>query len=588
MSDVKYISGHPICDVTAREDIAVLQDDTEYTQDIPLSWTHGTISVGNGSGTASDTRIYTLGFTPITEGLRLSFSEGTKVSLRFYSDAVYTSYIGAETAWRTVSPVDLYDAATSHTGANFVRFVTAYTDDRDVSSYASMATLGGLVTLEKACHIKDLESRVTNGEKRTSDIAPNNSLLGNITIRAGKTINFADGTPPHIDWYLIYDIDNNFYMTRDFVSKKFLFKFVPPIGSVSNWSCGIDGNNNIFFLRDAASYNDSEGPRLDDAKRTNPVFFLASEGYSTMHTLDFGTALKPAGWLENVGWCVLPNNDIILCEYTRGTLATCNVWHVDGSDTTDVSNWACTWSHAIVDSTDPDAQGMKHCHCVQYDFHTGICYFGTGDSDTGSYIYHSLDNGLTWTLTYGPNKLRCRQLNFIFTADKVYWASDSYTAEDHNFFIAERDGNGVIDVANANGIPLGRINSQACYGCVYLEDVGLIVMMDRNDVGGVNLTLQAYDMDANEIVTLGIIPTTAETARSGFRTKFVEWYPTENNIKVGFNAQSGAVSPDTNVMAVLGNQGGTSGNGSTRINNLLMYVYKHGTSYGLRFDTAYV
>lgn len=220
MTDVKYIGGNPVCDVTARGDIAVLQDDTEYTQDIPLSWTHGTISVGNGSGTASDTRIYTLGFTPITEGLKLSFSEGVKVSLRFYSDAVYTSYIGSETVWRTASPVDLHDAATSHTGANFVRFVAAYTDDSDVSSDASMATLGGMVGLVKSYHIKDLESRVADEEKRTFNVAPSNSLLGNITIRAGKTINFADGTPPHIDWYLIHDIDNNFYMTRDFVSKK--------------------------------------------------------------------------------------------------------------------------------------------------------------------------------------------------------------------------------------------------------------------------------------------------------------------------------------------------------------------------------
>ncbi len=152
MTDVKYLGGNPICDATARADIATLQTDTEYTQDIPLSWTHGTISVGNGSGTASDTRIYTLGFTPITDDLKLSFSEGTKVSLRFYSDADYTSYIGSETAWRTTSPVDLYDAATSQTGANFVRFVVAYTDDRDVSSDASMATLGGLVILEKSCH----------------------------------------------------------------------------------------------------------------------------------------------------------------------------------------------------------------------------------------------------------------------------------------------------------------------------------------------------------------------------------------------------------------------------------------------------
>lgn len=588
MTDVKYIGGNPVCDVTARGDIAVLQDDTEYTRDIPLSWTHGTISAKNGSGTASDTRIYTLGFTPTTEGMKLSFSEGVKVSLRFYSDAVYTSYIGSETVWRTAQPVDVYQIASGYTNANYIRIVSAYTNDRGVSADDDMETLGGLVSCYKACHIKDLEQRAIEIEKRTFDVSAKNNLLGNITIRCAKTINFADGTPPHIDWYLIHDIDNNFYMTRDFVSKRFLFKFVPPIGSVANWSCGIDGNNNIFFLRDAASYNDNEGPRLDDAKRTNPVYLLASEDYSTVHTLDFGTALKPVGWLENVGWCVLPNNDIILCEYTRGSLATCNVWHVDGSDTTDASNWSCTWSHAIIDSTDPDASGMKHCHCVQYDFYTGVCYFGTGDSDTGSYIYHSLDNGLTWTLTYGPNKLRCRQLNFIFTPDKVYWASDSYTADDHNFFIAERDNNGVIDVANATGIPLGRVNSQACYGCVYLADVGLIVMMDRNDVGGVNLTLRAYDMDSNEIVTLGIIPTTAETARSGFRTKFVEWYPTGNSIRVGFNAKSGAVSPDTNTMAVLGNQGGTSGNGSTRINNLIMYVYKRGTSYGLRFDTAYV
>ena len=561
--------------------------DTEYTQDIPLSWTHGTINTGSGSGNASNTRIYTPDFIPVVEGMTIAFGAGAKVSLRFYSSSVYSSYIGEETEWRTAQPVDVYQIASGYTNANYIRIVSAYTDNRDVSANADMETLGSLVSCYKACHIKDLEQRVIEIEKRTFDVSAKNNLLGNITIRAAKTINFSDGTPPHIDWYLIHDIDNNFYMTRDFVSKKFLFKFVPPIGSVANWSCGIDGNNNIFFLRDAAGYVDSEGPRLDDAKRTNPVYLLASEDYSTVHTLDFGTALKPAGWLENVGWCVLPNNDIILCEYTRGTLGTCNVWHVDGTDTTDASNWTYTWSHAIIDTTDTDAQGMKHCHCVQYDFYTGICYFGTGDSDTGSYIYHSLDNGLTWALTYGPNKLRCRQLNFVFTANKVYWASDSYTAEDHNFFIADRDSNGVIDVANATGIPLGQVNKQACYGCAYLADIGLVVMMDRNDGGSPSLILRAYDIDAGEIVTLGTVASTASDAHSGFRTKYVEWYPTGNSIKVGFNAKSGAVSPDTNTMAVLGNQGGTSGNGSDRINNLIMHVYKHGQTYGLRFDSEW-
>ena len=584
--------------------VTAVEDDVDAVKDlifeetvIPLTWSHGTIRNTTGAGSTSDTRIRVLDYTEIEEGARIYFDSDTKVSLRFYANNLTTnSFFCGDEAFRTSSPIDVYEASQVYEGANYFKIVYAYSNDANVSADADMAALGEKLSLviEGGNVISELDERVSAIEEELPDISsgnveisPTNSLLGNVSIRAAKTINFSDGTPPHIDWYLVHDLTFNFYQTKDFKTKKYLFQFVPPIGGVANWSCGIDGNNNVFFFRDAASYADSEGPRLDDAKRTNPVYFLASENYSTMHTLDFGSALKPAGWLENVGWCVLPNNDIILCEYTRGTLGTCNVWHVDGTDTTDVSNWSCTWSHAIIDTVDSDTAGMKHCHDVQYDFYTGICYFGTGDSDTGAYIYHSLDNGLTWTLTWGPDRLRCRQLNFVFTKDKVYWASDNYPVAYHYFFIGERDSNGIIDVEHATGITLGRINSQSCYGCAYIAQLGLVVMMDRNDLSDSSLKIQAYDIEAEEVVDLGTIVKAPNGGYLGFRTKYVEWYPTGNAIRIGFNSTSGAVNPDTNALAVLGNQGGTSGNGSDRINNLIMHVYKHGQTYGLRFDSEW-
>jgi hypothetical protein len=416
-----------------------------------------------------------------------------------------------------------------------------------------------------------------------------NTLLGNVSIRASKTYMFSDGTQPVTEWWLLQDVNNNFYSTRDFATKKFLFNFVAPSSIVSNWSCGIDAYDNVIFVKDAAGYIGKDGARLDDNKRVNPICFLASDNYSEPHIIDFGTAFKPAGWLENLGWCVLPNRDIIMCEYTRGTLATCNVWHINGTDITDPNNWTKTWSHAIIDTESPSENGMKHCHCVQYDFFTGICYFSTGDSEDGSYIYHSIDNGLTWALTFGPDKAKCRQLNFAFTADKVYWASDSYEAGNKLFAVAERNANGVIDVENATYITLPVVNNQACYGCVYLQALGLIVMLDRNDSGTVvPLTLKAYDIATQTIVTLGQIKPTGTDGHIGFRCKYVDWYPHSKFIRVGFNPRSASIAPDINVMAVCGNKGGytAGGDGSDRINSLSMYIYKIGSNFTIQFDTV--
>ena len=213
---------------------------------------------------------------------------------------------------------------------------------------------------------------------------------------------------------------------------------------------------------------------------------------------------------------------------------------------------------------------------------------GTGDSDAGSYIYHSVDNGANWILTYGPNKKRCRMLTFVFTKDYVYWASDSYESEYHSFFKAQRI-NDIIDVENAAETALGAVNKQACYGCVYLEDENLIVMMDRNDTtvpDNWTFILSGYDMESNQIVELGRIKPLSENA--GFRTLFVDWYPKDNHILIGFDPVNGQTGISTNMNAVCGNIGGTTGNGSTRINNLRLFVYKHSSNFSIRFDTLFI
>lgn len=573
---------YEIVDGAARNDLVQVKEDlsaldgkltiTEYTQ--------GSLSYQDGWTRDGANRLRSTGFSVFsTDNIIVQIASGYKYAIREYNSPEFAkqptinSYVGSLTGDTFKTGKAQYEVNTNH----YYRFVVAKTDDSAITPSEGVNANLTITTPYSEAIVPKNNYAIANG-----------SLLGNVSIRAAKTFNFSDGTPPMIEWYLLQDTNSRFYRSKDLTSKEYLFTFYAPSSNIANWSCGVDANNNIFFLKDAAGYTDSDGPRLDDAKRENPVYFLASENYKIMHTLDFGSDFKPAGWLCNLGWCVLPNKDIIMCEYTRGTLATCNVWHVSADATTDPNGWTRTWSHAIVDSTSGSEPEMKHCHCVQYDFYTGICYFSTGDGTESSYIYYSTDNGVTWTLAHGPNRTKCRQLNFVFTKDKVYWASDSYEEADHNFFIANRLDSGVIDVDNAQVIPIGFVNYQACYGCCYIRDINTIVFVDRNDNGTyTKFILMGYDLDTDAIVTIGEW-SMINGYRGGFRCKFIDWNPTSNYLRVGFNTRTGAVTDDTNVNALCGNLGGTNGPGTDRINNLTIYINKHGTQYDYRATTIYV
>ena len=550
----------------------------------------GSISGTDGHIIDSSTRIYTLDYFPFEEGLVLTCDANIKWSLRYYNSSLSLNH-GDET-WRTVGGV-----VKTPTNDKYFRINVAYKNDATITPSDNIS-----IKLWKTKHATDktlsIEGKIADakavGDKLKELVCtptPSNSMLGNSTIRAAKTINFSDGTPPVIDWYLVQSVDSKFYRTKDFVSEEYLFttRNSGMAGYVSDWSCSILPNNDVLFVADAAGLSTSANGRLSDANRINPIIFLASENYARAHTIDFGSNLKPCGWLNNVGFCTLPNGDSVFAEYTRGTVKTANVWLISG-DASDPENWSVTWSVNIIDTMDSTTPGTKHCHEVMYDFFTGILYFGTGDSETGSNNYYSTDGGETWNLLYGEDKNRCRRLNFIFTEDYVYWASDSWQAEDHHFFIGQRDNNGLIDVENATEVNLISGNGQACYGVVYLKEQNLIIMMDRIDDPVTNkLNWYCYDLTTGTVEKIGEIESATGTlSYLGFRCRFIDFYPTGNAILTGFSPRTTSANEDTNRNKLCGNLGGMDGDGSTRINNLLLYVYKNGTDYSYRATTLWI
>lgn len=555
---------------------------SNFVNDVVVNWKRGTLTTYNGTPSAADNVIRSGNYIEAADVTVKNTENSTSVyGLRYYDQ--YKSFIFSDSEIRT-GVTELNDIINNNPEVAFFKIITRYADRR-VLTDEDVQTLASACSITKEFNIKAV---INDIKPESTEPSPNSNMLGNISIKAAKTINFADGTPPVIDWYLLQDTAGNFYISKDLIAKKYLFTFVPPSGNIANWSAGIAGNNDVIFVANAAGLSAPNG-RLNDANRVNPVCYLASENYGEMHTIDFGTSIKPCGWLGNVGYTVLPTGRIAFAEYTRGVVQTANVWIIDGA-VNDSNNWQITWSSNIIDTTDTTTNGIKHCHEMQWDFYTGVLYFGTGDSPTGSYSYYSLDGGETWNLLYGPDKDRCRRLTYVFTDEKVYWASDSYKSEYHHFFIAERNANGVVDIENATRISLDSTNAQACYGCVYVQSLNIVVMMDRIDRDGSAIyNWYCYDITENQVVKIGEIESVnGVNSHLGFRCNFVDWYPVDNIINVGFNPSCGAVNPDTNVNALCGNLGGTQGDGSTRINNLALSLFKRGNSMSFRARTRWI
>ena len=425
----------------------------------------------------------------------------------------------------------------------------------------------------------------------TSTLYNTSSSLGNICIHAAKEHNFDDGTPPVYEWFLVQEAGTNkFYYSKDLNEKKFLFTFS---GQASDYQFGILSNGDIIAVKRAESLN---GSTQSDDNRVNPYIWIARENWEVQHEIDFEEALKPCGWQRNSGLRILPNGDVVFCEYTRTTVEYAYVWKITG-DASDPLNWETKLQIGPV-IADPQ-NGYKHFHCVAYDFYYDKLYVTSGDNDAHAHIWYSNDHGENWvripqptTIVNGTVHGQVYRMSMMsFTKDKILWATDTPGVNRHAVYVCDRDSNGKMDseaitlLANLSPTENPQDGQYSSYGQALMPEYNSIFLFDRQDGGGTqanHLQLRIVDLSDGTIHNLGNIDKAASTTQIGFRTKFSEWYPINGVIRVGFGFDSNS----WNQLKVCGNTGSSSG--LQRINNLVIYINKNGNNYSIRFTTLYI
>ncbi len=567
-----------------------------------LDWVLGHIGT-SGSDTNAKNRIREREMLLYSIPAKITAENDIKYVIRAYnSSGVFI----AGTGWKTGNGnvIKKYSEDAIPTGNEYYyRIAVAYSTDANVTD---IATLASKITIEQTMAISDLESVVHNNAKNILTLQKkhrppiNSTGLGNCSIRCAKEQSYVDGSAPQIEFFLLEEpVTHNFYYSRDLSTKEYMFTFT---GDAHKYSFGVLQNGDVIACLDADAISVNT---KDDANRQNPYVFLASENWSIQHEVNFGSSLKPCGWLENCGFKVLANGDAIFCEYTRQTTATANAWKISG-DPTNKANWTATQSFAI--TTTDNSNGFKHCHMVMQDFYTGICYLATGDSDTGAMLFCSDDNGSTWTQLLSPDSAShdhetgfsggsekyCRMLSMTFTENYIYWATDTAVTVNHYLFRCERDNDGVLDYSTITEIVnIPRAHNAATYGTAYIPEMNAILLLERTDAAEQEMPVRMVTLADEQLHTIGkmeVCPDLASTgANLGFRTRFSEWYPYNGLVRVGYDLMMQTHNNATNQNKGFGNEGHTStGKGADNINNLFLQVYKDGTDYGFHLGTYYL
>ena len=574
-----------------------LEDTLNETIEVttPLNWKIGSIGANNGEDGVSTTRIRTFGYIEYVQDDVIKNSSSTsRYALRIYSnDKSYLGYSPWYTTAKTLSSIIEECTFVNAGTVGYYRITASYTND---SAITDISAFGATIALIEGKNLQEIYTL----QMRNPEISIHKSATGNCTIRAAKEQAYVDGTPPVIEWYLLEEPQSGrFYYSADLQNKQYMFTF--PY-ETSEYSFGILQNGDVIVCLDADSIPTQN---KSDSNRVNPFVFLAAENWSVLHEVDFGSNLKPCGWVMDVGFKVLADGSAIFCEYTRQTTYTANIWKISG-DPTDASNWTVTKSF-VVTSTD-NSTGFKHCHMVSQDHYTGVCYMSTGDDNEGSMLFCSTDNGSTWTQLVSPDsdgqtneygwitgsEKYCRALNFIYTEDYIYWASDTNNLSIHYLFRVGRDANGVFDFGSVVDLLQIPENSGAStYGLVYLPQYNAIFMLDRTDRDATTMDLRMVMLDDNSIITVGKMEAIASNlpngSRLGFRYRFATKYSKDGVINIGFGLRGNNYDNYINHNKGFGNTGTwKDGSGIYNINNMVLRITPTPTTYALTIDTRYI
>lgn len=475
-----------------------------------------------------------------------------------------------------------FDCVSQYDGGSYTRLLNV-----DVTDINAVKTFNCIIPKDADivfCVKNTSEHSVSIYRPMKDVLIPSTSNTGNLTIVAAKEHHYTDGTLPVIEWYLLCDLaTKTFYYSKDLVAKKILFTFEDFIVFADSpqmaYTFGIMPNNDIIAVRLASSLplTSSEDNRM------NPYVFKANEQWKIAHEVDFGSRLKPCGWLENCGFLAMPNGDTMFTEYTRISVETCNVWKITG-DALNAENWSVKKSFTLSGKEDA---GLKHLHAVQNDPYTGYIYISTGDYEVSS-IYVSKDNGETFEVVLENNEGLCRSLAMTFTPNNICYANDS---NQHKFIKATRNSDGVMDLGTAEVLelpktpkPSGGYDNIACYGQAYIPEYNAALVLDRQDGGGEVLEFPLYvvELDTLEYKVVGKLKGIKNGF--GFRTLFTEWYPRNGEIHFGF----GVDWYTSNKIKACGNISTDKGDGTQTNNNLVFKISKDGDIYRMNISTLYI
>lgn len=508
------------------ENITDLDDITSSVQirfgkplrNIPLHLELGTYSIGGPAYDAATNRCRHTNLIYASEKAVVWFDSSTyAVSFRALNEK--NEYISSiSQSWITTSPLIIPD---------YVRYfylVIKKTSGADI-------TTDELFTISQAVSVQisgDTEKHQyilhTSSPVLKQGISDN--IMISPTMCAVKYKNESGKQPVPIGW-LFRDNDEpyNFYYSTDGKNITQLFtwdKSVTDNGQRTpyEYSIGITYEGDIIcvYRGELAYYQGAS------TLRQNPIVYPHGNYTNPVQVSFTGTNPKPTSWLQNTG-CYAESGAFYCAEYTRFRHDYAYVWKVS-SPYTNASNWTIIKTFEVSGV----GTGFKHCHNIDRDPYTGVLWLSTGDVPPASAdivgtpgIYYSTDNGSSWTTLIEDSELYCRQLNFIWTPDYVYWASDTRKYDLHYLIRARRNSNGIIDMSTSKLIY--HFYTFATYNICYSDSPRGIICLERSDgltTQPVNVYFWSIDDERMYIVhrynSIG-------NGHTGFRVEAMNHYP---------------------------------------------------------------
>ena len=469
-----------------------------------------------------------------------------------------------------VSTLKTYSYEVTEEGYYCVSFRSASAD----------ATVG--VELNLYDELTRIENESEDSATSTIKTYKQDTITPNFTIKAFKTLNYSDGTMNKYSQVLWCDeTTDTYYLSENVYSEKH---------QIFTWDSVLAGNNDSSMYQAVILANGDilfvfqtqfKNPTDDTAQgsyRRNPIICSASDGFE-LSEIDFGNSVKPTGWLQNVGAFYSYTHDrLFIAEYTRANEQYARIWAVDMPVTT-VSNW-----HIILEKEIPTPYqvGFKHFHSCQEDPFTSVLYFSSGDNNVSSAVWYSTDGGNNLTQLDNYDAGKYRMLNMAFTKNYVYWASDQWKPDHFLWRIARNESTGVLDVSTLTKLVtfddevVGDVSRIATYTTVFMPCFNCLVMLDRDDSGiHSSVPVRVYDIESGNLYTIAEMTPLSSGVNTGFRNVAVTCYVKSNEIVCSFDKKL------LNYNKLLGN------NLTSRINNLVLRIYKNGSSYAVDFDTVY-